>query len=168
MGANNRRLLCRLVAVASAAAALSLVVLNVELLEGSGFDVLDQVTKMNGYVPNGISYGEGQMPLGLGAASGICAWGYCPQEGEGVEINPREVPTSPYAVRWDGFNWDSMDDDVNIFQPSGCLASHLAGNENACCEQGIEPCDGWPSQRAGRQTYLHGQAEHTNTRTRQT
>jgi len=98
---------------------------------------------MVGYSPSGISYGEGQMPLGLGAASGICDHGYCPQEGEGVEINPREVPTSPFAVRWDGFNWDTMDDDVNIFQPTDCLAKQLAGDESSCCEKGTEPCDKW-------------------------
>ena len=51
---------------------------------------LDLVTKMNGYSPNGISYSEGQMPLGLGAESGICDHGYCPQESEEIEINPRE------------------------------------------------------------------------------
>jgi len=51
---------------------------------------LDLVTKMNGYSPNGISYSEGQMPLGLGAASGICDHGYCPQESEEIQINPRE------------------------------------------------------------------------------
>ena len=110
---------------------------------GASLEMLDQVTKMVGYAPSGISYGEGQMPLGLGAASGICDHGYCPQEGEGVEINPREVPTSKYAVRWDGFNWDTMDDDVNIFQPTDCLAKHLAGDENACCEHDTEPCDKW-------------------------
>lgn len=48
--------------------------------------------------------------------AGICDHGYCPQEGEGVEINPREVPTSDFTVRWDGFNWDTMDDDVIILR----------------------------------------------------
>ena len=45
---------------------------------------------MNGYSPNGISYSEGQVPLGLGAASGICDHGYCPQESDEVAVNPRE------------------------------------------------------------------------------
>jgi len=106
--------------------------------------LLDLVTKMNGYSPNGISYSEGQMPLGLGAASGICDHGYCPQESEEIEINPREVPTSQFAVKWGGFNWENMDDDINVFQPSLCLSRHLADlPEDSCCEQGIEPCDGW-------------------------
>ena len=88
---------------------------------------LDLVTRMNGYSPNGISYSEGQMPLGLGAASGICDHGYCPQESDDIQINPREVPTSPYAVTWTGFNWEDMDDDINVFQPNPCLSAHLAG-----------------------------------------
>jgi hypothetical protein len=150
------------VATAVVAAAAALVVVSVQqhdeleadvLLQGglsrrgASLQLLDQVTKMVGYAPTGISYGEGQMPLGLGAASGICDHGYCPQEGEGVEINPREVPTSQFAVRWDGFNWDTMDDDVNVFQPSPCLAKHLAGDEDACCEHDTEPCDGWGDGR---------------------
>ena len=158
----GRQRAARLVATAFAAAALSLVLVSVHQEEDLGADVLlqgglsrngaslqmlDQVTKMVGYAPTGISYGEGQMPLGLGAASGICDHGYCPQEGEGVEINPREVPSSKFAVRWDGFNWETMDDDVNIFQPSDCLAKHLAGDEDACCEHDTEPCDKWGDGR---------------------
>ena len=41
------------------------------------------------------------------------------------------MPTSPFAVRWDGFNWQSMDDDVNVYQPTYCLAKHLAGDESS-------------------------------------
>ena len=155
----GRQRIARGVAVASLAAAVALVALHSsdrfseelradELLQGGArLQLLDQVTKMVGYAPSGISYGEGQMPLGLGAASGICDHGYCPQEGEGVEINPREVPTSPFAVRWDGFNWQSMDDDVNVYQPTDCLAKHLAGDESSCCEKDTEPCDGWGDGR---------------------
>jgi hypothetical protein len=37
-----------------------------------------------------------------------------------------------------------MDDDINVFQPSLCLSRHLADLPvDACCEQGLEPCDGW-------------------------
>ena len=157
MRALGRQRIARWVAVASLAAAVALVALNMQLSEELRADVLlqgtarlpmlDQVTKIVGYAPSGISYGEGQMPLGLGAASGICDHGYCPQEGEGVQINPREVPTSPFAVRWDGFNWDTMDDDVNVFQPPDCLAKHLAGDESSCCEKDTEPCDKWGDGR---------------------
>jgi hypothetical protein len=156
MRATGRQRIARWVAVASLAAAVALVTLNMQqseelradvLLQGTALPMLDQVTKMVGYAPSGISYGEGQMPLGLGAASGICDHGYCPQEGEGVEINPREVPTSPFAVRWDGFNWDTMDDDVNVFQPPDSLAKHLAGDESSCGEKDAEPCDKWGDGR---------------------
>jgi hypothetical protein len=136
---------------AGAGAGLALMLLAVAVQPPRPMDALmarvqslDLVTKMNGYSPNGVSYSEGQMPLGLGAASGICDHGYCPQESEEVEVNPREVPTSQFAVRWTGFNWDSMDDDINVFQPSPCLSQHLADLPvDKCCESGLEPCDGW-------------------------
>ena len=34
----------------------------------------------------------------------------------------RAVPTSQFAVKWGGFNWENMDDDINVFQPSFCLS----------------------------------------------
>lgn len=75
------------VATACVAAAVSLVALSLGereelsadvLLQGglahngarASMQMLDQVTKMVGYSPSGISFSEGQMPLGLGAASG--------------------------------------------------------------------------------------------------
>ena len=44
-----------------------------------------------------------------------------------------------------GVNWeDSMDDDINVFQPSPCLSQHLADLPvGKCCESGLEPCDRW-------------------------
>ena len=93
----QRRRLGVLVAGAAGTAMLSLLAMVAEQAVGGGRGMraeLDLVTRMNGYTPNGVVYSEGQMPLGLGAASGICPWGFCPQRGDGVEVNPREAASS--------------------------------------------------------------------------
>ena len=134
-----------LVAGAAGTAMLSLLAMVVEQAVGGGRGMraeLDLVTRMNGYTPNGVVYSEGQMPLGLGAASGICPWGFCPQRGDGVEVNPREAASSPYAVRWTGFDWQTYDDAVNVYQPSPCLAAHLGSLDAVSMDEAAAACEG--------------------------
>ena len=96
----------------------------------------------------GPGYSEGSMPYGISPNSNICDHVYCPQEGGGVQRNPRRVPTSPYAVTWTGYNWETFNEDVNVYEPSPCLAEHLATRVDTLDCEGNEipqasPCNGW-------------------------
>jgi hypothetical protein len=46
-------------------------------------------------------YEEGTVPSGLSHTSyeAVCDHMYCPEEGEGYQVNPDVVPTNPYAVK---------------------------------------------------------------------
>mmetsp|Transcript_25217 Transcript_25217/g.59791 ORF Transcript_25217/g.59791 Transcript_25217/m.59791 type:complete len:161 (+) Transcript_25217:70-552(+) len=116
-----------------------------ELMQGSRLRALpqrlqqlDYINKVTSENPSGgPGYEEGTVPFGLQGA--ICDHMYCPMEGQGIELNPDVVPTSPYAVKWHTFGWDNYDDDVSVYQPSPCVEKHLAPIDKS----GPEPCDGW-------------------------
>ncbi|KAJ1483008.1 hypothetical protein T484DRAFT_1951017 [Baffinella frigidus] len=110
-----------------------------ELERQGRFQNLDYVPKVSRTGAIGPGYSEGSMPYGISPSANICDHVYCPQEGDSVERNPRTVPTSPYAVTWTGYNWETFNDDVNVYEPSPCLAKHLA----APLGSAVEPCNGW-------------------------